>query len=81
MNLPDLDSTVKLRERLNDHAKSMAERGDSLPPPPILRAEPLTPERCREIGNILQRHMLPAAFGISPAELAAFVSAAKKGLK
>jgi len=75
----DLD---KLRARFDEHEAFLKKSGDSIPPAPVLRdLDPLTPERCREIGQILQRHMLPAAFGISPAELAAFVQAAKRGVK
>lgn len=74
-------SVDKLRARLDAHEAFLRGEGDSVPPRPVLREpEPLTPERCAEIGAVLKRHGLLGMFGVTVGELDAFCAAAKRGV-
>jgi hypothetical protein len=77
-----MKTTEELRAQLDHHEAFLRGSGDSVPPPPVLRApEPISPKRIAEVGRVIQQHALLGAFGVTAAELAAFVEAAKRGAR
>jgi hypothetical protein len=76
---PDFDSTVKLRERLDEMERQSAER-DSVPPTPMVD---LTEREAIEIADVVMRKapLLTAFNALSPEKLQAFVRAAIRGVR